>query len=369
VVLKPPLPNNMKLNIDKIQKEYFKKSFSVGKHNIVYTWAQLMLMLLNCIKCLESIEGGTKSPSAQTIRDRLNFKGAWFEHFHESAYSIAKWTLKYFCRFRWYISIDETHIPFFGNRKKLNRKLVKKRVGKYVHGYRAKTPGATGSFCFLVISLCCCRIRIPIAVKMVKVGERYKPWLMAELKHLLKIASKAIVLADRGFGKATWFYQMLDELDCSYVTRMPLRKKESKNKAKLGKTHIQQWMKDVKTKEKVLLDIFIVHDQKKRKYVLASNVNHKAARQLLYYYLNRWDLENIFKDADRVELPTSSPNPIMRLFCVVTSFMILTLWQVKKFTSTSACSLRCFVKKCIMALYEILNCTISPLGEVIRNQS
>src|SRR3989338_11420376 len=262
----------MRLDIDKLRNEFFKKSLSVGYHNVQYTWMQLMLMIISCIRSLESFEEGAKSPSAQTLRDRLNLNGAWLACFHASVLKIAQFALKRFGRYRWWISIDETHVPFFGDRKKLNSQRQRKKLGKFVHGYRAKTPGATGSFCFLVISLCCCRIRIPIAVKMVKVGERYKPWLMAELKHLLKIASKAIVLADRGFGKATWFYQMLDELDCSYVTRMPLRKKESKNKAKLGKTHIQQWMKDVKTKEKVLLDIFIVHDQKKRKYVLASNV-------------------------------------------------------------------------------------------------
>ena len=365
MVLKPHLPNNMKLNFNKIQKEYFKKSFSVGKHNIQYTWAQLMLLVINCIKCMESIESGAKSPSAQTIRDRLNLGGMWLEHFHESAYSIAKWALKYFSRFRWYISIDETHIPFFGDRKRLNAKLMKKGLGKYVHGYKAKTPGATGSFCFLVISLCCCRIRIPIAAKIIKVGERYKPWLISELKPLLKIASKAIVLADRGFGKATWFYLMLDELDALYVVRTPLRKKESKNKERQGKTHIQQWMKDVKTKEKVLLDIYIARDKKRRTYVLVSNVRHRSTKQLLFYYLNRWDLENIFKDADRVELPTSSANPVMRLFCVVTSFLMLTLWQVNKIILKSSCSLRNFVKKCMVALCEILHCIISPLGEII----
>lgn len=355
------------INFDKIQKEYFKKSFSVGRHNIVYTWTQLMLLMLNCIKCLESIESGAKSPSAQTIRDRLNLKGEWLEHFHDSVCAIAKWALKIFSRFKWYISIDETHIPFFGNREKLNAKLVKKGVGKYVHGYRAKTPGATGSFCFLVISLCCCRIRIPIAVKIVKVGERYKPWLISELKPLLKIAPKAIILADRGFGKSTWFYEMLDELDATYVIRMPLRKKESKNKAKHGKKHFQQWMKNTKTKEKVLLDIFIASDSQRRTYVLVSNLKDKSPTQLLGYYLNRWDLENIFKDADRVELPTSSANPVMRLFCVVTSFLILTLWQANRIISKSQIgSLRSFVKKCIVLLCMALKCVISPLGEIIE---
>lgn len=357
----------MKPNIDKIRKGFFKKSFSVGYHNIKYTWMQLMLIILNCIRCLESVEGGAKSPSAQTIRDRLNLEGNWLTYFHEQTYAVARWAVKVFCRFRWFISIDETHIPFFGNRKKLNAKLARKGLGKYVHAYTAKTPGATGSFCFLVISLCCCRIRIPLAIKMVKVGERYKPWLKTELKKATQISPKAIVLADRGFGKAEWFYEMLDELDAKYVVRMPLRKKESKNKVRHGAKHIQQWFKDVKTKNKMLLDIYIAHDSQNRKYILASNIKGKAPKQLLGYYLNRWDLENIFKDADRVELPTSSRNPLMRLFCVVTSFLVFMLWQVSRINPKSLwVSLRCFVKECISFLCKVLHCVISPVGEIIN---
>lgn len=356
----------MKPNIDKIRNEFFKISLSVGYHNIKYTWVQIMLMILSCIRALESFEEGAKSPSAQTLRDRLNLDGTWLEHFQESMYIIAKWALKVFSRFRWFISTDETHIPFFGNRKKLNAKLVKKGIGKYVHAYNAKTPGATGSFCFVVISLCCCRIRIPLAIKMAKVGERYRPWLKTELKKAMRISPRAIVLADRGFGKAEWFYEMLEELDANYVVRMPLRKKESRNKVRHGAKHIQQWIKDVKTKNKVLLDIYIAHDSQNRKYILASNLRGKTPKQLLAYYLNRWDLENIFKDADRVELPTSSVNPLMRLFCVVTSFLMFTLWQISRIIPKSSCSLRGFVKRCIIFLCKVVHCIISPLGELIK---
>jgi hypothetical protein len=355
----------MCIDIDKIRKEFFKKSISVGHHNISYSWMQIMLMILNCIKGLETFEGGAKSPSPQTLRDRLDLEGKWLEHFHRSMWKIAVWFLKKYARLKWYISVDETYLPFFGNRKKLNEELEKKRLGKYIHGYRAKTPGATGSFCFLVVSLCCARIRIPIAIKIVKVGEPYYPWLKPWLERLLIIAHQAIILADRGFGKATWFYKLMEELDAKYVVRIPLRKKETKNKISHGKTHVQQWLKDVKTKEKVLLDLYIAHDSQGREYVLASNIEDKSPKQLLAIYLNRWDLENIFKDADRVELPTSSRNPLMRLFCVVASFLIFTLWQVGRLSKVCNCSLRRFVKQCLSLLCRLLKCIISPLGEIL----
>jgi len=356
----------MKLNIDKIRKDFFKKSISVGHHNIKYTLTQIMLVILNLIKCLETIESGAKSPSAQTIRDRLDLTGAWLLSFHESMWEIAKWAIKRFNRIKWFISIDETYVAFFGDRDKLNAALMKKGVGKFVFGYKNKVKGATGSFCYLVVSLCCNKIRIPIAIKIMKVGERYEPWLKPILKKLLLLVPNAIILADRGFGKSAWFYRLMEELKAQYVVRIPLRKKESKNKVKNGNRHFQQWIKDTITKEKTLLDIFVAKDNKNRRYFLASNITHKSPKQLLLFYMHRWDLENIFKDADRVELPTSSRNPMMRLFCVVTSFLVFTLWQCEKTINRICFSLRIFVKHIVNALCATLNVFISPIGELLK---
>ena len=354
----------MKPNIDRIRNEFFKKSISVGYHNAKYTWEQIMLVIIYLIRCLETIEGGTKSPSAQTIRDRLNLLGGWLESFGDSMMKIAQWAVKRFNNLKWFISIDETHTPFFGDRKKLNKELVKKKIGKFVFGYKNNVKGATGSFCFLIVSLCCSKIRIPIAVKMIKVGERYKPWLKIVLTKLLELAPKAIILADRGFGKSAWFYKLMEELEAKYIVRIPVRKKESKNKIALGKKHFQQWMKDTRTKEKFLLDIFVAIDNENRVYLLASNITDKSPRQLLKAYLNRWDLENIFKDADRVELDTSSRNPLMRFYCVVTSFLLFTLWQVDRILKKIKVSLRGFVKCIVNALCILLALIISPLGEL-----
>jgi len=354
----------MNLDIDKLRNEFFKKSLSVGYHNVQYTWMQIMLMIISCIRSLESFEEGAKSPSAQTLRDRLNLKGAWLASFHASVWKIAQFALKKFGRYRWWISVDETHVPFFGDRKKLNAQLQRKKMGKFVHGYRTDTPGATGSFCFLVVSLCCCEIRIPIALTMIKVGERYRPWLEPVLASLLKLAPKAVILADRGFGKATWFYGMLEQLHAKYIVRIPVRKKENKNKIAAGAAQFQYWMKESKTNNKVLLTVHVVRDNKNRTYFLATNIQRKSGKHLLAAYLNRWDLENIFKDADRVELPTSSRNPLMRLYCAVLSFFLFTLWQLQAILSRTVWSLRGFVKKLITALCKRLSCVVSAVGEI-----
>lgn len=363
-VFRPHAVDTMRLDIDKLRNEFFKKSLSVGYHNVKYTWMQLMLMIISCIRSLESFEEGAKSPSAQTLRDRLNLEGAWLESFHENMLKIATFALKKFGRYNWWISIDETHIPFFGNREKLNDQLQRKNLGKFVHGYRADTPGATGSFCFLVISLCCCKIRIPIAIKMIAVRERYRPWLEPQLASLRKLAPKAIILADRGFGKAVWFFDVLDQLHAKYIIRTPVRKKENKNKIAAGATQLQYWMKESKTNNKFLLTVHVACDKQNRKYFLASNIKNKSGNCLLAAYLNRWDLENIFKDADRAELPTSSRNPRMRLYCIVLSFFLFTIWQLYAILDQTALSLRGFVKKLITTLCKLLSCIISTVGEI-----
>lgn len=346
-----------------MQKDFFKKSLSVGYHNAKYTWQQLMLMIINCVKSLESFEEGARSPSAQTVRDRLYLEGDWLASFHASMWTLAVFLLKKFLRYLWWISIDETHVPFFGDREKLNNELVLRGIGKYVHGYRAKTPGATGSFCFLVISLCCCCVRIPIAIKMICINDKYRSWLEPWLVRLHKIVPKAVILADRGFGKAVWFYEMLEAHDLQYVVRIPLRKKENKNKVAAGVQRFQYWMKTV------LLTVHAVKDNQERMYVLASNIQNKTGKQLLAMYLNRWDLENIFKDADRVELPTSSRNPQMRLFSVVLSFLLFALWQVRSLLSETYWSLRTFVKHLVAALCTALKCSVSLLGELLKPPS
>jgi len=325
---------------------------------------QIMLMILSCIRGLESFEEGAKAPSAQTLRDRLHLDGDWLDYFHKTMWNIAKTMICRFRRYKWWISIDETHIPFFGNRKKLNKELVTKGLGTLVHGYRAKTPGATGSFCFLMISLCCWHIRIPIAIKIISIKEQRKPWLKPLLKRLITLIPQATILADRGFGSATWFYQMLEELNAKYVVRIPLRKDENKRKVKNGATKFQYWMKNKETKEKVLLTVRVVKDKQNRLYLLSTNLEDMTNKEVLTTYLHRWDIENIFKDSDRVLLPTSSRNPLMRLWCVVTSFFLFTLWQVNKLF-TPVTSLRTFLKQIINLLCQLLKCVINALGMLV----
>ena len=358
------------MDIDGMRDTFFKISLLAGYHNAKYSVMQLMLMILACIRGRESFEEGAKAPSAQTLRDRLHLDGEWLEYFHACMWALAEQLVKYYRRPKWWISIDEVYEPFFGNRKKLNEELVAAGFGKMVHGYRAKTPGATGSFCYLVVSLCCWRIRLPIAIRMMAEGEPYQPWLEPILKNLRQLVPHAKILADRGFGKSTWFHHMIERLGKNAVIRIPLRKKSLKKKVERGQRRLHYWMTDSETKEKALLTVRVAKDKQDRRYIFAIDEDNKASpKQVLTDYLKRWDLENIFKDSERVQLPTSSRNPLMRLFCVVLSFFLFVLWQVsrlKGLRNARRPSLRQFVKQIITQLCSLLGCLITQLGQLVH---
>lgn len=364
----PPLGlvDTMNSDIDKMRNEFFKISLSAGHHNIKYTWQEIMLMILSCIRSLESFEEGAKAPSAQTLRDRLVLDSDWRSYFESVMQKLAVFSSKTFSKISWYLSIDETYVAFFGKRKKLNEELKKLGLKEYVHGYTDKTPGATGSFRFLVVSFCSSKIRIPLAIKLCGVGEDYNPWLKNKLDKYLSVFPKSVVLADRGFAKV-WFFEMLEELKASYVIRTPLKKKENKNKATLGIDWFQYWMKQTKTGNKVLLTIVVAKDNKNRKYFLATNIERKHNKTILKIYRERWDLENIFKDSDRIELPTSSRNPLMRLFCVTTSLFMFALWQYERLF-TKPFSLRTFIKRIIDWICQKIGCIITPTGVIQGNK-
>ncbi len=275
---------------------------------------------------------------------------------------IAKWAVKRFQRLTWFIEMDETHQAFFGNRKKLNEKLKELGIGEYVFGYRADTSGATGSFRFIVVSICCKHIRIPIAIKIVAINGNYREWLEDKLRLALSIVPKGIILADRGFGKATWFHQIIERTNADFIIRIPVRKKETKNKITRGTKRFQQWIKDRKTNEKVLLDIVVAKDEQEREYIFATNRKEKG-KNLVAIYMKRWNIENQFKDSDRVELPTSSRNPVMRLFCITLSLLLFALWQTEKLVIPKI-SVRTFVKRVIHVLSKALGYIITITGRV-----
>jgi hypothetical protein len=63
--------------IDKRLETFFLKSVSKGAHNVKFSFLQIGLFILSCIRSLESFEEGAEELSPQTLRDRLDLEGEW----------------------------------------------------------------------------------------------------------------------------------------------------------------------------------------------------------------------------------------------------------------------------------------------------
>jgi len=46
-------------------------------------------------------------------------------------------------------------------------------------------------------------------------------------------------------------------------------------------------------------------------------------------YKKRWNIENIFKATDGIQLRAQTNNPTIRMFCVCLSFLFYNAWQAK----------------------------------------
>jgi hypothetical protein len=340
--------------IDKELKQFLYKSFSAGHHNAKYTQTELGMCLISCANARESFEEGVRSPSPQTMRDRLQLDNNWNETFSNSAMKLARYALQRNQRQNWHISVDETHDAFFGDVES-----KKMQPTRYISGFRNDVKGATGSFEFLVVSLSCKRYKIPLFCAPVSVGTNLLGWLKSKLTLALKLVPNAPVLADRGFGYVG-FLQLLEDLKCHYVVRVTIRSKKVSGKFKRGYTKVQYFMKEAKSSASILVTVYKVM-KKEKDYYFVSNLNVKPGKMLSCYML-RWDIENIFKLTDRALLKTSSSNHKMRLFCLIVSFFLYLIWQ---FDTDPHMSLRTFVKKVIDNLSRICKFFLNILGRLI----
>lgn len=349
--------------IDKRLEGFFLKSVSKGAHNVKFNFLQICLFILSCIRSLESFESGANELSPQTLRDRLYLKGDWMSSFQDSMLAMARKMVKRFSSYRWTISIDEKYIPFFGDRDKLNEEFSQDGMKKYVHGYKAKRAGATGSFGILVISLNCKCIRIPVFLKLIAVGDKNKMWVKEHFAKILEFVPNAIILADRGFGLKGWYHQVLQELGAKSVTRMAIKASKVKGKIYRGIDEFQYSFGEG-SENKVLLKLRCVRTGDKIFLYSVTGVKQKGL-SLHTLYLERWRIENTFKDGDRIRLPTSSRNPFMRLYTLTMDLFLFALWQEKRIKKQGQ-SIRSFLKNIINLLCDILGVVLTHDGQLIK---
>jgi len=71
-------------------------------------------------------------------------------------------------------------------------------------------------------------------------------------------------------------------------------------------------------------------------------------------YRKRWNIENVFKATDGIQLRAQTSNPTTRLFCVCLSFLFYNAWQSKNKRGT----LLNFVMNALESIFDFIAKTV-----------
>jgi hypothetical protein len=236
-------------------------------------------------------------------------------------------------RFKSYIIVDETHDSYTGKllrkEKRHKDKLTQeeKSVLKYIHSYQPK-EGDTGSYKYLVFAIAYGNARRVLRVKALKRKEQYKDFIIKTLVQLKKEVSYECALFDRGFYDGS-FVEKLKKHKIPFI----LRARISDTMKKVYGFY-KEWKcyKDFDIgkngKGNLVLGVDYT-DGKRMKWAFVTNLQFENWYKVRELYKKRWNIENIFKATDGIQLRAQTNNPTIRMFCVCLSFLFYNAWQAK----------------------------------------
>lgn len=223
-----------------------------------------------------------------------------------------------------YITVDETYDSYTG---KLHKKALseltdqEKKARRYIHKYKPK-KGDTGSFKYLIFALVYGKKRRVLRVKALKRKERYTYFIVETLKELYQEVKFECALLDRGF----YIAELVDTLQkekIPFVIRARLCKKMKSIFGIYGEWKTHSYAIDDWAETRLVLG----RDIKGRPWGFVTNICFEKPNDLLFVYKKRWNIENIFKATDGIQLRAATSSPIIRMFCVCLSFLIYNAWQ------------------------------------------
>jgi hypothetical protein len=250
-----------------------------------------------------------------------------------------------------YLVVDETYDSYTGKllrkEKKHKNKLSKaeRYALKYLHFYKPK-KGDTGSYKYLVISLVSGNKRRVLIVKALKRKEKYKKYIITTLLLLKTVIDFKCVLFDRGFYDGA-FVEELKANNLPFILRARISKTMKKEYG-----FYLEWKcyTDFEIgnngKGNLILGVESISG-KRMKWAFITNMKFVNWYETRVIYRKRWNIENIFKATDGIQLRAQTSNPTTRMFCVCFSFLLYNAWQAKnkrKHITLANFILACFEK-------------------------
>ena len=332
----------MKLN--KLINNFFNISLSATKSNSVHSNEEVKSYLVAMSLNNDSLESATGiSPDTIQRRITLGTKNdmPWFEHIQKTLLGLVSHIINRNKRVRWSLIIDESLEPFFGKVDNLKEQLSSKDLPDFISKYKVQR-GSTGSFHYTNLALYSKLGTFPVAIIPKIAGEDVLLQVEHVIKTVKKVCKNISFLADRGYGNQQMI-SLCQKNKINYCIRL---KKNGKLKTIKKRHRAFFWHSFGKVRFRI-----IMHKSHGREtFFFAVGKKGGSSQWFRLLYRDRWSIENLFKNSDRIQLRTSSRNTIFRLFCFALSLFLMLLYQLKKLTRPKR---RYSIRKTLYDIFQI----------------
>jgi hypothetical protein len=293
----------------------------------------IILVLLASSYGAHSINSKAISPNADTIFYRIDTTiGDMEKTLWKQSHEFLAQKKRKLSKCKCYIIVDETYDSYTGRllrkEKKNEATRKEKKILRYIHKYKP-CKGDTGSFKYLVFALVYGNKRRVLRVKAIKRYENYKPFIVKTLKELQLKISFECALFDRGFYDGS----LCEELKRNSIPFIIRSRISSTMKKIYGFSVKWKCYRNFEFGDsKAICDLVLGADYslgKRTKWAFITNMEFDEWRNIRKIYRKRWNIENIFKATDGIQLIAQTNNPSTRLFCVCFSFLLYNAWQLK----------------------------------------
>jgi hypothetical protein len=364
-----PIKGGVLIKLNNNVRSFASKNISISK-NSTYSILVILLVLASSSYEGHSINSKAVSPNADTIFYRINTTiEAMEKQFWKQNITFLREKRRKLERYKCYIVIDETYDSYTGKllkKEKYHKKnLTKKDKGllEYIHKYKP-SRGDTGSYKYLVIAVVYGNTRRVLRVKALKRKEEYRSFIVDTLITLKTEVNYECALFDRGFYDG----KLVSELEQNKIPFI-IRARISNTIKKifgfsLNWKHYENFeIGKTKTKSSLVLGADISQG-KRTKWAFITNMKFENWHSVREIYRKRWNIENIFKATDGIQLRAQTSNSTTRMFCVCLSFLLYNAWQTK---SKRNITLTNFIMKFVEIILEKILQTTKRI-EFYRNK-
>jgi hypothetical protein len=341
--------------IDKHAISFADKNISKAK-NTTYSITMILMVLVAASYGCHSVNSKAISPDADTVFYRISASIRTLENqFWKQSLQFLREKRKKLAKVKCYIIVDETYDSYTGKllkkEKKAQGKLTdeEKQILRHIHKYKPN-KGDTGSYKYLVFAMLYGNKRKVLRIKAVKRKENCDDFIVKTLQILKKEVSYECVLFDRGFYDGL-LIEKLKKNKIPFIVRARISKRMKKIFGFYSewKCHRDFEIGEHKIKGDLVLGVDFA-EGKRAKWAFITNMEFENWRAIRRLYRKRWNIENIFKATDGIQLRAQTNNPATRLFCVCLSFLFYNAWQSKNKKGT----LLSFVMNALESIFNLI---------------